>query len=561
MRSFETTHLHYRTLFDISEIPASNNAWGNLITEIRRWINAKTSKEDKVYGTWFYRGNLGKPKLFRPSLKITAASNIGNGEENSPEYWAAKLEEADNEYHQIRRWTTDIGVSTIEHGKYRFSLIVSCSILPGFIGEEPPIPVPTTPKIVINFLTSQSWTACAGEERLSFEPSHLLVGNVPDFIEKLESPSRLCPIVYVSRDYNTNEPLVDVQKLAKLLAGNAVVYLAESSMLDKETEHFFPQDFRCWNGMIRVYQPKVDFSSDYDSGRHRYFKASDVECHTPEGVINMLVRGISRRPIQWKKSEITTLSDIVSKHTAHKIKELSKSDQNISQKEWVEELEKIYEENYKLRECNDKLEYQVLELEEKLDEKGKELTRIDYEKLKLEESLNIKKNSLSTLESKIGIIDNLCELPKNLIEVIELIEKIHSDRITFTEDAKKSAKEATWVSNHMAWQCLWSIATVLHDLFFESTEEQIDIERAFKERTGFELAMTEGRQTRRDPKLLKQREIEYQGLRLNIEPHVKCGSRKPKLLRVYFSPHSESKKIIVGHCGNHLENYSSQFRK
>ena len=68
-------------------------------------------------------------------------------------------------------------------------------------------------------------------------------------------------------------------------------------------------------------------------------------------------------------------------------------------------------------------------------------------------------------------------------------------------------------------------------------------------------------------KLKKQKiaEEDLFNIKLSLEESlvnaVKYGNKKPKLLRAYFSPHNESKKIIVGHCGDHLENYSSQFRK
>lgn len=555
------THLHYRTSFDIEPTRTSQNSWGELISEIRRWMSGKTSRDEKVYGGWFYRGNLGNTKKFKPGVGITVASNVGNGTEQAPEYWAAQLEEQCKEHPGIRRWKTDIGVTSLENGRYELSLMVSHCIKSGYIGEEPPIPVPTTPNLITKFLCSPNWHAFSGEEQLSCYPTTLHTGEVPDFINVLEETSRLCPIIYVSRSFYTNEPLIDVHKLAKVLAGNALVCLAESNLLDKETEHFFPQNFRCWNGMVRVYQPKIDFSSSYDHNRHRYFKAYEIEKYTPDGVINMLVRGISRRSIQWKKPKVTSLSDIVSKYRALKIAELSSNKENIKAEEWLEELEALLKENDELRKDKSNLEDENLNLEERIEEKEDALSRTEYEKSELIKAAEKARNSLALLESKIKTISHLSELPKNLFDVIELIEKIHPDNIVFTQQAKKSVKDATWVPVDIAWPCLWSVATTLHSLFFEDSEEQMDIEKIFQERTGFELAMTEGRQTKKDSKLLRQRKIEYEGKELTIEPHVKYGNKKPKLLRVYFCPDNECKKIIVGHCGDHLENYSSQFRK
>ena len=162
---------------------------------------------------------------------------------------------------------------------------------------------------------------------------------------------------------------------------------------------------------------------------------------------------------------------------------------------------------------------------------------------------------------KIEAISNLSELPKNLSEAVELIEVVFPEKLSFSVEAKKSAKAASNIPIDIAWPCLFQMATTLHDLFFVESEKGIDIEKEFNDRTGLGLAMTEGRQTKRDPSLLKLRTIVYEGKEVRIFSHVKSGTKKPKLLRVYFYPDQEKKRIIVGHCGDHLDNYSTQSLK
>jgi len=553
-------HLHYRAFFNIAPKRQLDNAWGDLITEIRRWMNVKTTKEEQVFGGWFYRGNLGKPKIYKNGLKITIASNIGNGTEKTPQHWAAQLEEPCKEYPKIRSWKTDIGVTVSEY-VFEISLIVSHSIRSGYIGVEPPTPDPTTPLIVSNFLSSELWQASAGTEELSSTPRILDSGDVPEFIKILESQSRLCPVVYVSRDYYSNEPLINVDKLANLLAGNAIVFLAGSSALDKETEHLLPADYRCWNGMIRVYQPKLNLHAKTESNRHRYFVANEITQSGADNIITLLVKGISRRSIIWKKPEICSLSDISYKYRSNKILELTKNKENTTADEWIVELENVMLDRDIWKSDNDILCEDILEIGEKLDEANQELHRKEFERTELSHQVDIMRNSLKASESKISTFSVLDRLPRNLFEVCEIIENFHSENIVFTDQAKKSAKEADWVDVGIAWSCLWQVATTLHNLFFLETDKPVDIEKEFNNRTGFELAMTEGKQTKNDAKLLKKREIDYKGSTIDIGPHIKYGNKKPKMLRVYFCPHPASGKIIVGHCGDHLENHSSKFRK
>jgi hypothetical protein len=555
MRSNKPTYLHYRASFYIEPTKALNNEWKNLITEIKKWVIDKTSENQTSFEPWFYQGGVNQPWIATNGTKIKVAVNTGDQSILAPEFWAVKLEEPCNEYPEIRRWTTDIGISILRQWKFEFSIIVSYNIKPGYIGNEPPVPVPTTPNIVLKLLTNTSkWHALAGGMPLTGYPIPLKTDMVPLLIDSLESPRRLFPIVYVSRHFRTGETLVDTQKLANVLAGNALVFVAESAALDKKIKDSLPPNFRCWNGMIRVYRPEVDFVSEYDSRRHRFFTANDIERDSPENVIKMLVKGISRRQIQWKKPKIGSLDDVLLQDRIQKIAELSSDKDKTTAEDWLNEIEKLLSEN-------EKLKSEIDNLEERITEKEDELASKDYEKNERTREIENARNSLKRKNSKIEAISNLAELPKNLTDVVELIETIHPENIVFTEQAKKSAKSASWVSPDVAWSSLWSTATILHDLFFGEVKNGIDIEKEYKIRTGFGLAMTEGKQTKRDQKFLRLRKIDYEGGEINIEPHIKYGRKKPKLLRVYFCPHNKSKRIIVGHCGGHLDNYSSRSRK
>ena len=201
------------------------------------------------------------------------------------------------------------------------------------------------------------------------------------------------------------------------------------------------------------------------------------------------------------------------------------------------------------------------ELEKQVADQNKMLAAKEYEKNEIDKKFEEISSKLTERHLKIEAISHLEELPKNLSEAVELIEVIFPGKLSFSEEAKKSAKAASNIPIDIAWPCLFQMATTLHDLFFVESEKGIDIEKEFNDRTGLGLAMTEGRQTKRDPNLLKLRTIVYEGKEISIAPHVKSGTKKPKLLRVYFCPDQEKKKIVVGHCGDHLDNYSTQSLK
>lgn len=64
--------------------------------------------------------------------------------------------------------------------------------------------------------------------------------------------------------------------------------------------------------------------------------------------------------------------------------------------------------------------------------------------------------------------------------------------------------------------------------------------------------------TRKDKSLMRQFETTYQGEIINIEPHI-TYSRLGQSIHFGFA--EADQKVVVGHCGKHLEIYSSQKRK
>jgi hypothetical protein len=69
--------------------------------------------------------------------------------------------------------------------------------------------------------------------------------------------------------------------------------------------------------------------------------------------------------------------------------------------------------------------------------------------------------------------------------------------------------------------------------------------------------MNEGRMTQRDSRLMRLREREYEGKLYDISPHVSLNKGSLSL-RVHFAIEQDSKKLIIGHCGDHLDTFSTQ---
>lgn len=152
------------------------------------------------------------------------------------------------------------------------------------------------------------------------------------------------------------------------------------------------------------------------------------------------------------------------------------------------------------------------------------------------------------------------DLPTDLPEMIALLQSWYPDRVLFHQRAVNDAKARS--TQHLkniktvkrVWSILQSIPTTLHGLVFLDGSSRL--EQAYKEATGFELALREGEQTNDDPKLMAHRRVEYQGETVECREHLKLGPD----LRVHIHFDRARRLILVGRCGGHLPTASTRRR-
>ena len=98
---------------------------------------------------------------------------------------------------------------------------------------------------------------------------------------------------------------------------------------------------------------------------------------------------------------------------------------------------------------------------------------------------------------------------------------------------------------------LRSVAVTLHSLLF--VERERGLANAFRDRTGYELALRDSKGANRNPDQKAERMVEYEGAVRDATMHIKGrGVRKGESLRVHFFVDYDKKKIIIAHCGEHL---------
>lgn len=563
------TQLHYRCVFDVAAPTAATAIWTDLAKSIRAWIAGKEVTNEAFFSRWFFAGGEWKPPG-QPRVFVKTERFVGDGAETAPQFWSIRYEHPCSDV-PFRQWRTDIGIGAAGDGRYRLSLVTAHWLLDDYSLARAEGPLPSAPRVVTNLVSSQAWTAVAGSEQLRARPSPVRVGAGNVLVARITDPQRLCPLIYVSRENDTDAPRVDAARLARLLAGTAVVYEAASRELNDELSWLLPSEFQCRGGMVRVYQPNVHVERAGDFRRHRFFTRDAIGERGAEQVENQIIEAITRRVGAAISDAVTTVEDVIAKQREARLAELRPTTVDDSTREWIGLLEadnaRLIEENKavkgQIEQLNDRVELVEVEKAEITDQLSDAKTRQQQEmQLRFQAESRVR-----ALERQRDFAGAFKSLPESLPAIIELIERIHPDQIAFTERAKKSAEDARINEERgemfEAWRCLWAVATDLHDLCFGDDGKPGRLIDTFRSRTGFDIALTETKQTKRDNKLMALRKDAFNGEEIDITPHVKYGNKEPKCLRVHFHAYrnGDRRLIVVGHCGDHLDTYGTQRRR
>jgi len=106
-------------------------------------------------------------------------------------------------------------------------------------------------------------------------------------------------------------------------------------------------------------------------------------------------------------------------------------------------------------------------------------------------------------------VQTVAKMPKTNEDVVTYFQLFFADRLGFTERGMKTAAKCDIVPE-MLWTCLFQVAKALVDLYRDGVQ---DVEKAFKERTGWELATTEGAETRKIADMMNLRKDIYREFR------------------------------------------------
>ena len=530
-----------------------------LILNIRNWLTRKWNRNNTVIdyklGNWSYFKKGGKFYDLEHMNRIYAESVYHQNQENSSFiYWACKIVEKPEVENGCapREWVTEIGYKATSLVSAEISYVVTYSDMAGFIGFVPPAPPPSLPRVIRTIMEDQKLICSIGSDQLSLKAIKLTPSDYPLFEKILLSCNREVPLIYISPRRSVENPaeaqvLVDPMKVAESVAGNAIVFYSDSVDFAQEISHIGNNNYSCSNGAIRVYRPNINVDEPSDSIRHRFLSARFIEEYGEERIIELFRRAIAQ-DVHFYESlfRIADCRALVEsglhQERIARIREQSQGEVDEATAAFLEESDKresVERSNRSLREENDRLKTENYNLRVQVD------------------MYRDQANKFGKVATATRQVRSISEYPNTPQTIAQYFETVYPERIAFTERAYRSMDECE-TKCEVLWEIFYHIATDLFDLV-KSKPAQAYTE--FKNITGWEIARGEGPQTHVDSKLMRQYIDTFEGKEIDIEAHIKNGKKESdsRFVRIYFAyDPSISEKIIIGHCGKHLENYSTR---
>lgn len=612
----ESEQVHYRTRFELCPYDTTTPAIVPALRIIYKWVYQKERKRkgENIFEVLrsqeameaFIFHDLAYPCDYHGGLNnrlgpAICVATVPGDKPRSLRAWALEYDEADARRPE-RHWHTRIGLSTTADGTCIVNAKVTHYIVPGYFGTPLPEPHANIPNFIKELIGLKAYQCCIGETVVRRDA--LALGRktfTPEFTENLLSPDREIPLVLITSDREGKMPVKEVGRLTSALLGLANVYTLDMSVNAnrKSLNGLLSARGTCpgWvtsTSRLRIFPPHTDLESPVSAAASRFYSKEAMD-KWPGGQLaftDMLNRSFARgyaktdddvlemadidlllqriaseraragiRELRARIGKAKTVAALPLNADEASLKDAEKRFERMTREaremnerlEEQEQLIELYEEeNERVMRQNRALEERMRELESD----KSQLETLRYRLVEAQGRADEKAAEAARLKDEATALEKIDHFPTSLVEELELAGRLWPDRIVVLPEAVRSAAAYRYCDLDEEWRILRAVATVLWDIYFGDGDSS-DIDEEFKRRTGFTHTFRESGATNASPALVKLRRRSYKGSEIDITPHIKGSGRRDssKLhpFRLHYYADAEGKKIVIGHCGEHLD--------
>jgi hypothetical protein len=400
---------------------------------------------------------------------------------------------------------------------------------------------------------------------------HVRRGDVEHFVKyELLEKSRRLPLLLVSPDKDSGEPLVNPAELAGRLLAQVVVARIDADATREFEQAFVSRGFGremgvCFDGAARLYHPGLSVGQN---PREHYLWLPYRLQGFGEGATHRLAGEVAER-VTWRALPprfFSVVEDLdrerVRKQTQTALQATVADVPDVSQK--VTSLEQLVQQLKQQlnasEEEHDFLEAEAIRIEKELGDSQQRLEVAEQERDEARARTNAEQARVVALEARgVGLSPEqvsalrglMNDRVESLADALLLIELLYGEQVTILASAWSSAKEsAAFKKPKKAWELLQCLASN----YWEAVQNGGDSEarKCFTGKTfaSGESETVKGRKGARD-----RRTFRYKGNGVIMWKHLKIGNKDSiaDTWRCHFEFDHEDLKVVIGHCGKHLD--------
>lgn len=448
-----------------------------------------------------------------------------------------------------RRWTTEIGVRQNEAGAR-----IECSILlrTDEISTKITSPIMVTrPKLVVDlveYCRPVGGTPGAYLKRLT-------VDSAPAFERELDRHDRKHPYVVMSMDED-GRYAINPERLRSLLLGLADIVVIPQAESTNAIEHLLGRRYTPHSGSIKVIFPKRGRrTSDHYETRLFASRVGDSEALDAQQLATAILTEITHRSNikeSWRHISQEVVEEFILRRRLYQALD---SARDASLPLDIREYQALLEEaDLELQAKEGVIKELQLDLEDKSSEVFRAMASVEA----------LRKNQFSRASDPVpgptapahivAIREGLRSLQDETLgleQALNLIANLYPDRIVVLESAVESARQSDrghFQYAQKAHELLSKLATEYWPILADGGNTQ-QAKAVFTENN---FSATETNLSAEGKRL---RTFIYKGQQLRMDTHLRYGVKNSKVttLRIHFEWIDTDQKIVIGHCGKHLD--------
>lgn len=447
-----------------------------------------------------------------------------------------------------RRWITEIGLKQEKQGDpFECSIVLRTDEISALAYK--PIQV-TRPKLVEHIFEEAK--PISGTPGVSIV--ELTVKNAEALAYNIDHESREHPLVIISPDRD-GKYSVNPQRLCSILLGLAQVVQIPVGEDTYDIQRIIGRQYAAYGGAINLIFPGRKTQSGFFCRAKLYLPESLAEIEETGGRIESeILSSITHQtnlPNSWKHTSIDAITQAILRNR------INRAAKNAAQSEELS----VYEEL--LAEAATQMDEKEAEIEGL--RRGIQTSDAESDKLRSEiEGLKYALSGRSTTNSH-QTLDN-SELLKpirtsvravqkgkaSLEQVLSLIASLYPKRIAVLDTAFVSARESDRGGCRLGAKAFELLLKLAED-YYEQLDQGKGDQHAKEVFGKNEFAAKEAEALSNDGR--RRRTFSYISREIFMEKHLKHGVKDSvaETLRIHFEWFSEEKKIVIGHCGKHLD--------